>query len=471
MLSSKVSLVWLCHLAFFLVSIASPLLLDTKSISSPDEASSIGFTTSGSVGWIGWLSGWGWGGGRVQLLNPKILPLGTAFPVRFASFTQRLGSSPPNLPAHEITNPLAGLLLPITDFSSAPKNTTILACSARHLSRSPSHRVTNVTSHSELPKIALTMRGSCSFAAKVRLAQSLGADVVLVGDAPAYPSEPDSVGRERTSLLTMYSPEDTSDLYIPAVFISRSTYLSLLDELRAKTEQPPSEESSTEVEIMLSQDEDWERPLMDLLLLILLLPSLLTITTLGCHQLGVIRKRRKDRARPEVVDSLETRVWTEDGWEKLQTGRPVSGVAINSETTNVPLDHSNPNASSSSSLQPPAQSGSRQFARPQEYFGVEECTICLENFKKGEVVRILPCGHIFHRDEIDSWLKGWKKLCPTCKFDITQQPSSQSHNTLSFTTGTAIPEDDSPALTRSSNSGRESNEAPTEATPLLNSSP
>ena len=32
------------------------------------------------------------------------------------------------------------------------------------------------------------------------------------------------------------------------------------------------------------------------------------------------------------------------------------------------------------------------------------------NFEKGEVVRILPCGHVFHKAECDEWLMKWRKL-------------------------------------------------------------
>lgn len=215
------------------------------------------------------------------------------------------------------------------------------------------------------------MRGSCSFAAKVRLAQSLGAAAILVGDSPAYPTEPDSEGRERDTLLTMYSPEDTSDLFIPALFVSRSTYLSLLDELNAT-----SSSSSKGIQIGLSQDDDWERPLMDLLLLVLLLPSMLTIATLACHQLGIVRKRRKERARPEMVDSLETRIWTEEGWEKVTGGvwdRRVGAAEGDLEAGATGLGESSERRSESP-LQPEVNepSGSRPFVRPREFFGVEE---------------------------------------------------------------------------------------------------
>jgi hypothetical protein len=39
-----------------------------------------------------------------------------------------------------------------------------------------------------------------------------------------------------------------------------------------------------------------------------------------------------------------------------------------------------------------------------------ECAICLDEFVKGDRVRVLPCKHIFHLDEVDEWLIQLKKL-------------------------------------------------------------
>lgn len=39
-----------------------------------------------------------------------------------------------------------------------------------------------------------------------------------------------------------------------------------------------------------------------------------------------------------------------------------------------------------------------------------ECAICLGDFEKGDKLRILPCGHLFHLDEVDVWLIRRKKL-------------------------------------------------------------
>ena len=50
--------------------------------------------------------------------------------------------------------------------------------------------------------------------------------------------------------------------------------------------------------------------------------------------------------------------------------------------------------------------------------GGEACTICLETFADGEVIRPLPCGHFFHQTCVDVWLLEQAHTCPLCKDDV-----------------------------------------------------
>ncbi|KAK1261633.1 E3 ubiquitin-protein ligase SDIR1 [Acorus gramineus] len=49
----------------------------------------------------------------------------------------------------------------------------------------------------------------------------------------------------------------------------------------------------------------------------------------------------------------------------------------------------------------------------------EACSICLEDYKEGEVLRVLPCKHDFHSVCVDLWLTKWGTFCPICKLDIS----------------------------------------------------
>ena len=44
-------------------------------------------------------------------------------------------------------------------------------------------------------------------------------------------------------------------------------------------------------------------------------------------------------------------------------------------------------------------------------------SVCLDVYKIGEAMRILPCSHRFHKACIDQWLLD-KRTCPMCKMDI-----------------------------------------------------
>lgn len=42
------------------------------------------------------------------------------------------------------------------------------------------------------------------------------------------------------------------------------------------------------------------------------------------------------------------------------------------------------------------------------------CTICLENYKKGELIIELPCKHLFHKECLSKWFNH-NNICPLCK--------------------------------------------------------
>ncbi|KAF7280308.1 hypothetical protein GWI33_006220 [Rhynchophorus ferrugineus] len=47
----------------------------------------------------------------------------------------------------------------------------------------------------------------------------------------------------------------------------------------------------------------------------------------------------------------------------------------------------------------------------------ECCAVCIEPYKINDLLRILPCGHEFHKTCIDPWLLE-HRTCPMCKMDI-----------------------------------------------------
>lgn len=223
--------------------------------------------------------------------------------------------------------------------------------------------------------------------------------------------------------------DDTSDIRIPSAFVSRASYLSLLQSWA--DEQPPSSTTPPDkpvgLLVILSKDELFAWPLLDLLLLILFLPSLLTLLTVFTQRLRIIRQQQRERAPRDAVARLPVFLWGEE------VEKP-AGTAVGDEEARVggPSDANE----STSLLRPelPEQRRSRwgrwvptwvrrtlrsQFGEGKHVVKLAPmqsgrtydttCPICLGDFEKGEKVIALPCLHIFHQEEIIPWLLDTKR--------------------------------------------------------------
>lgn len=77
---------------------------------------------------------------------------------------------------------------------------------------------------------------------------------------------------------------------------------------------------------------------------------------------------------------------------------------------------------------------------PDEALG---CSICTDDFEKGQDIRVLPCNHKFHPACVDPWLLNVSGTCPLCRIDLRP--------TTSRTPSSADPNNDDPnSPTRSS---------------------
>jgi hypothetical protein len=47
----------------------------------------------------------------------------------------------------------------------------------------------------------------------------------------------------------------------------------------------------------------------------------------------------------------------------------------------------------------------------------EDCCVCLCEFSREEIIRRLPCGHFFHAECVDHWLKR-SATCPSCRWSL-----------------------------------------------------
>ncbi|KAG6866186.1 hypothetical protein C0991_007736 [Blastosporella zonata] len=387
-----------------------------------------------------WLWGWAWGAeSTVSVVDRNPV-------VSFSSRPAAFGA--------EIHDAILGYVIPVSSFTVPCGSLDSFAFPQPNMG-CPDLCLSGPNQPTE-PWIALVQRGECEFVKKVREAQRLGAKAVVVGgDNPETSGYPDT-------LVNMYSPEDSSDVRIAATYIKYSDYMHLSSLIDSSN---TSHSGLRTLSLLITAEYsawEWYSPIITFVV-ILLLPSALTFITLLVHRIRAARAAQRDRAPEDVVRNLPWHIWTGGGWEKNEGDQPVvrsrqptdaqleaGDVTLNDATTVTPKDtitsipESN-NADNPSTSHPPKKSKNRPWFETQV-----ECAICLCEFEKGDKIRVLPCHHIFHLDEIDEWLIQRKKLCPVCKSDVTQ-PSCPPPPTE-----TRIPVDTQTPST-----------SPTERTPLL----
>lgn len=205
--------------------------------------------------------------------------------------------------------------------------------------------------------IALVQRGKCPFLDKFIAMQAAGFAGLVVGDD------------RREPLVTMYAESDTDGITVPGVFVGLESY-EMLRDLAANCSD---KEDGLEVTLFPS-----EPPFQ---LIPLLLASLgLPLFTLG--SLIALNHLRRARTQSRVA--------------KL----PIIKYARKSAPSPAP---------------PPASDEEQPLlSREQDDDDEEVCAICLDEFHAGDSVRMLGCGHGYHPDCIDPWLKQ-RAVCPVCK--------------------------------------------------------
>lgn len=237
-----------------------------------------------------------------------------------------------------------------------------------------------------IPWIALVERGKCPFIDKVRSMQASGAICTIVGD------------NQKGGLLRMYAGGDTSDVRIPSVFIMQWEYRDLKyqamerlayrlqfgsrkkDLLGRPQRGITNEENAVPALAIRIFPEDFaDSQAADLLGLIILIPAIIILFVMllwRCRtddgeELEGLLGRRDAPAPSYMVDNLPTRLFKE---------------ADTDASSGADNDH-------------------------------DVCAICLEEFKGGDQLRVLPCKHEYHVICIDTWLLSRKRTCPICKAD------------------------------------------------------
>ncbi|KAH8109290.1 hypothetical protein DFH11DRAFT_1548417 [Phellopilus nigrolimitatus] len=356
----------------------------------------------------GWLWGWAWGADNTVSVVDRSPPV--SFTSRPASFGRMLEDA------------IMGYGIPMNAFTVTCGEE--YAGSSKDLNLSTNlgcPKLCPAGGHMPEPEeswIAIVQRGNCSFVDKVREAQRFGAKAVVIGG-----DDPDVSGNPN-ALVNMYSQSDASDVKIPSTFIKYSDYMYLTNLIVSSN---TSTSGIKTVSLQITTDYatwEWYSPILTFVVL-LLLPSALTLATLLIHRFRTARAEQRERAPEDVVNRLPWRVWTGSGWEKHEG--PVPLVSPDNRSTKSVVDLERGDTDYEYEAQqaqcPPSTSrddADAESINPPWFDAQTECAICLNDFAKGDRVRVLPCKHIFHLDEVDEWLIHRKKLCPICKADVTQ---------------------------------------------------
>lgn len=373
-------------------------------------------------GWFWNLNGWTLAESELSVVDQEPIQTFTTRPALFGT--------------HIVTSPgLLGHLLPLNSFTVHTNETHKFDAANRGGGfRRPLNRDNTGCPPLHVPEghpqpsmneswIALVIRGECGFDEKVRQAQRLGARAAVVGALPPGPSGIDE-------LISM-SPVYGRDINIPAVYVTHATYVKLIDLIRASN---MSTSGLRTVSVVLGPEETWAwwSPILSFAIL-LLLPSIMTLVTLFVHRIRAARHAARQRAPGDVVRALPVRVWTGAAWvrekdwiashphesnpsSESNSVEPSDQVA---ETTDQPAENATTNPEQATTNPEQGANDPESEGVPTWFASQGECAICLSSFARGDRVRVLPCSHVFHVDEVDGWLLNRRKVCPICKADVT----------------------------------------------------
>lgn len=238
------------------------------------------------------------------------------------------------------------------------------------------------------------MQANCTFDAKVKFAQRAGAVAAIIYD-DTY-----------ESLIVMSKPRENSDPMIPSVFVSLKSGIVMKSLMSAN--------NRTTAEVTPLADAVWMSMLMSAFAGVLAVSVIVaTFYFIRRHRIrhlpgrmgyGPLRGNEEGmsaeemRALPVVIHEAHPMPGKEG--KPQEEGAEAAGQD-NGDASDSESDGDSPRG---------AKGGGT----------LKTCAICIEEYKDGEKLRVLPCQHRFHMECVDQWLSTRKPLCPICKWDAVK---------------------------------------------------
>jgi len=131
----------------------------------------------------------------------------------------------------------------------------------------------------------------------------------------------------------------------------------------------------------------------------------------------IVKFGEREEPKPTDVEMATTASTqdTQQGTEESTGNRSVAGANVDGAADGAAVDGI-------------AAAGTASSANAPDDSGNQGCSICTEDFERGQDQRVLPCDHRFHPECIDPWLLNVSGTCPLCRIDLRPQRSRTSQD-------------------------------------------
>ena len=251
--------------------------------------------------------------------------------------------------------------------------------------------------------VALVNRGNCHFSRKAALAQAVGAAACIIVDLPG---DDDDFGGQHFPFTMCASPDDVP-VTIPVVLVAYAPGTSLASlvkkSLNVTIQLPAFPVSDDACGMVPFPVLPWETVtvmicgVFMLMCMLSLVSSLRRRAVVPGAEVSFLQGFVLDRAAPSQtmstadVERLPSMVYAppDEGTDPVDEG---GGDGM--------LNRVNP---------------VRMRLVDSSHYLNQTCSICLDDFERGETIRVLPCKHAFHSTCVDEWLVNRRAVCPVCK--------------------------------------------------------